>query len=48
MPLVDLLRDGGVAHDGTGDELGEKRDIERELERIFLHGGSIAGKTSIT
>ena len=42
MPLVDLLRDGGVAHDGTGDELGEKRDIECELERVSLHGGVIA------
>ena len=42
VPLVDLFGDRGVAHDGTGDELGEKRDIECELERVSLHGGSIA------
>ena len=41
MPLVDLVRDGGIAHDGAGDELGEEGDIERELEGIFLHGGVI-------
>ena len=42
VPLVDLVCDRGVAHDGTGDELGEKRDIECELERVSLHGGVIA------
>ena len=42
MPLVDLLRDGGVAHDGTGDELREKGDVERELERVALHRGVAA------
>lgn len=41
VPLVDLVRDGGIAHDGAGDELGEEGDIERELEGIFLHGGVI-------
>ena len=43
MPLVDLIRDRGIAHDGAGDELGEKGNIERELEGIFLHGGVITG-----
>ena len=42
MPLVDLLRDGGVAHDGTGDELRKEGDIERELERVALHRGVAA------
>ena len=42
VPLVDLVCDRGVAHDGTGDELREKRDIECELERVSLHGGVIA------
>ena len=42
MPLVDLLRDGGVAHDGTGDELREEGDVERELERVALHRGVAA------
>ena len=37
MPLVDLLRDGGVAHDGTGDELRKEGDVKRELERVALH-----------
>ena len=41
LPLIDLVRDGGIAHDGAGDKLGEKGNIEREFEGIFLHGGVI-------